>query len=219
MPHFIEHSNKYIISTSYKCGFSKLNSLNYLRRISSRKLALKLIKNPLLFSKHYFIYRDPYKRLQSLFLDKFRQCIKSEIIQSRFHLGILDYLEVGLEDNNHIKEVFLGITFQEFIISILPNIYMVDQHTWPQVKMIKVYLIRRFKIEIPIKTRGFDLDDAKSVDKLSQKTKIDFSQKLNSTKFISEDCTWTPEMRKVVNKIYQEDFKRFRIKQITTENE
>lgn len=195
-----------------------MKSTESLERINSKVILKKSLQNPRLLIRHYFIYRDPYKRLYSLFFDKFRKFpkenITSEKIKSRYHRVVLDYLKVELENNQEIKQVLLNITFQEFILKVLPNTYMLDGHTRPQVTMIRIDFKRRFMISIPTLKRGYNLDNPIQMQKLSNRTGINFSKKVNSTEKYFEDYTWSREMKAVVNHLYQEDFKRFGIRPI-----
>ena len=94
MPHFVNKKRDYIITTSFKCGYSTLNRNDNLIKISSRELLeYKKKRN----NYHYMVCRNPYNRVESLFKDKFRKLpMKDDFHLQDFHKKLKNKLNLNL---------------------------------------------------------------------------------------------------------------------------
>lgn len=213
MPHFINKDKTYIISTSYKVGFSKLRDERKIVKVRSKSELLSLIVNNRKFlSAHYFIARDPYQRIQSLFTDKFRYYpiayMQEQKPLTMYHRHILSALNLPSDSPfDVIKNKLLSITFEYFINTILPKTYNLDPHSHPQYLSKRIPIIRSININMPMDTKIFKLENPDDMSFLSELTSIDFSSKVHSTSTYADDTTWTKKMFKVVYNIYSRDFK------------
>lgn len=132
----------------------------------------------------FALVRNPYERLLSCYFD---QMTKK---QSRFYFN--DYLFSLLKED---------MTFQEFVMCIkdIPDI-LKDPHFKPQHYFLKgLKNVKTFKIETDIK----DLDEML----IKQTLSLGIHNKNNKSIDIID--YYTPELKKIVASIYEEDFNQF----------
>jgi len=155
-----KEEDNYLI-TNYKVMFSTLNNQsNLVRQGYYRTLYLKILFSMLPFSKtkFYLLVRDPFKRLESFYKDKFSRAENNRLY--RIKIGKSKLWEectehffpyLGLNTSmapELISKKLRSIKFEE-VITILPEVFMKDRHMFPQHKA-KQIPIRKFGMQFKI---------------------------------------------------------------------
>jgi hypothetical protein len=215
MAHFANPSKGYYISTSFKVLYTLLCSQPSLQLINNTKMSANAYLKRLAHGwnlPHYLVVRDPYRRIESFFKDKFRQTPLmqlNEYAQLQHCQQIFcPFLQIGPHDSpGAIREKLLGLSFAQFVEQ-LPHVYQLDWHLLPQVMTPKVYY-RAWPVAPLIITRTLKIESPDDLRYLQDELAIDLSHKHNSTDAIQLEGAWSPNVRAIVNKLYRADFKKF----------
>lgn len=219
-----KEKSTYLI-TNYKVMYSTLKNQGNLTRASGKYLYLKALKSWFFFSKnkYYIIVRDPYKRVESFYKNKFLKAeenrlwmVKQQETKSWQASTEIFFPYLGLNtdmDPTIISKKLVSVKFEEFI-SILPEVYLKDPHLTPQSfagrALFKKYGIH---LKIPIRfERIYQLESKEDLKEMSKIFNIDINKKFNSTKHIKTTLEWSPESLKTIKRIYHSDFKNFSYK-------
>jgi len=189
-------------------------NLLYLSNIAHPRLFLfKILKQQKL--RTFMLIRNPYARLVSFFVDKFRKQ-PQRINEDNFywqecHKIFFSHLNISFnEDNKTISDKLLDFSFNHFI-QLLPIVYRLDAHLWPQYYSYRVWWknipIMIWKIDKFIKIE----DD---MDFLKIHLKLDTSIRSNPSTYSSYNGTSKKESYEIINKIYGHDFRKFNYAQL-----
>lgn len=209
MPHF-QGSKNTTISTNLKVMYSSLKaqtSLQRMRRLAFSWMIFKEQMGLVSKQKHYLLVRNPYKKLESFFKNKLRRSVTSDNQWQASQRIFFPYLGIKTNDNpNEIEAKLKSISFQQFI-EWLPLLYKKDRHLIPQYK-IEYLNLGLWKRQI-----HFDeicrIEDTEELNKIAQELNIDLKIRVNSTKHMNTEIHWTPQLYKIVHRIYEQDFERY----------
>jgi len=193
MPFFYSKSKDFLLYTNFKVMYSTLRKQDSLKRLKGILLWMYRGK------KTYVLGRDPYSRLESFYRDKLNKDLGIDKKLVRSQKIFLPH--VGLNRWSKKKDVVekLGaIDFPDFI-ELLPKVYMKNRHLHPQVKIFQ-------GIESPVKLR---IEDKESMETLQSTFGIDTTLRVNKTNREQFILEWTPEMYRIVNDLYKDDFEFF----------
>ncbi|MFK7946398.1 MAG: sulfotransferase family 2 domain-containing protein [Saprospiraceae bacterium] len=206
MAHFKSTIRKAYISTSFKVMWSSLKAQENLKKLKGfplffRKIgeAFKIIPK----HEHYLLVRNPYKRLESCFKDKFRKNLPVKRGQT---IHRLFYPILGITKNDELQkvhEILLAYTFEDFIKE-LPSVYNKDPHLYPQF-WSSLLGFNRLNWNAKF-NKIYKLEHQQDIQDLEQNFKLNLKKTKNSTKKVETNIVWTSEMREIVNKIYKNDF-------------
>jgi hypothetical protein len=182
MPVYLNKDKTHIVYVSLKCAYTSMEKLvmdGVLTRASimdeSTKIALGIV-------------RSPYKRLESVYKEKF--------IRNGNQNGDIHRLARRIFNiEGHLNK----ISYERFIKSL--NQLMVDPHLFTQSRYLHNNNIRFFKLE-------------ENLDYIKEIIGHDLSKKslglwYHDTNDISMEFTYTEEMSNIINNLYNEDFVRF----------
>lgn len=186
--------------------WSSLKAQRNLKKLKDFPLFLRKIGEPLKLVpkyEHYLLVRNPYKRLESCFKDKFRKNLpvkRGQTIHRLFYpiLGISKHDEL-----EKVHKILLAYSFEDFIKE-LPNVYNKDPHLYPQF-WVELLGFKVFNWRVKY-NRIFHLENQKDIQDLEQYFNLNLTKTKNSTEKVKADIIWTSEMRKIVNTIYKNDF-------------
>lgn len=215
MPHFVNHTHRYYISTSYKVLYT-LFVRQPLLAIAGRKPMVRnaFVKwlTPLPGWGHFLLVRNPYDRLVSFYKDKFQQepyhhaCTYAElqICQKLF----ADYAGIAAHDSpREVSQKLRGFSFARFI-HYLPEVYLRDGHLVPQAQLRTLSFYG-----LPVCPLKFDrvlkLECAEDRAYLQHALALDLTRKVNSTHTIQLANPWSLPLRAIVNQLYRADFTAF----------
>ncbi|MCF1190813.1 sulfotransferase family protein [Mangrovimonas sp. AS39] len=193
---------------------STLRAINNLEQICNNRILIQNLKRRIYFSeyKFYLIVRDPEKRLQSFFRDKFRVHPNSFGVNNFEwqYPQILVLKEIGIDlkdkTDSKYKEILLSIEYSDFI-KILPQIYMNDGHLIPQHHLLDFYIGKRLLKLKP--DRILKMENEDDMKFISKKLNINTGIKVNFTKNQFCDFTLSEKEQNIIAKIYQDDFEKF----------
>jgi len=213
MPHFVNASKHYFISTNYKVLYSLLYSQPALQEIRMDVLGQHYRSNQVTpgWLGHFLIVRDPYTRLESFFKDKFRQdpvvTLRGYDQLQRCHRFFCSYLRIDPADSPMtIREKLLRLSFEQFV-HLLPTVYLLDGHLHPQVNIMTIRF-RGAPIQLKF-NRILQIESAADLAYLQDELAIDVSKKINNTNQVAWSPPWHPDLRAVVNDLYKADFATF----------
>jgi hypothetical protein len=214
---FYSPANSVYVTTNYKVMFSTLYYSDELVRLRFRELILQKIYERLGLKtrrQHFLLVRNPYLKLESFFINKFRTIVNEDQLTHWEECQQLFFPFLKIELNHSyetIKQRFLNCTFSEFI-EILPEVYLRDGHLIPQYFSESIKLSKK-GIGIgsfPIKyTSILKIESPETMRFLFEEIGIDIQKRLNPSKSKNEDLEWTPKLREIVNRIYQKDFQNY----------
>jgi hypothetical protein len=215
MPHFVNPSKRYYLSTSLKVLYTLLYHEPALQLLCTGGLDLRSYVRRWVYGwrmPHFLLVRNPYDRLESFYKDKFRQVPATQRLTydqlqdcQRF---FCPFLHIHPDDAPAtIREKLLGLSFARFI-ELLPQVYQCDLHLRPQVMTKLVYYRRRPIASLKI-DRTLHMESPDDLRYLQDELGIDLSRKHNSTQTIPLANPWSPELRAIVNKLYRADFQEF----------
>lgn len=195
---FINNDSKKIIGTNYKVMSSSFRSYDNYKPIRDEEINLDEFI--------YVLGRNPYDRAESFYRDKFNKGLESndDNIWYRWHKIFFPSLGITHKLSEQVKkDAFKNLTFENFI-KLLPNHYYKNNHLFKQTRKFKDYKnVHKLKLE-----SNDDMTIMKEV--LEINTEI-IKNKTNKKNY---NLNWTLEMRKIINKIYYEDFQYFNYKMI-----
>lgn len=146
--------------------------------------------------KRFGLVRDPYERLVSFYFDKLNKSLDDTNSFVRSQHIFFPVLNIEKASSLEKYRALKAIDFNEFI-KLLPDIYDKNRHLHPQHWVFACLKINRF-LQIENQTSQYfiqnDLD-------------IDISIKANVTQ--KDTFRWNSESRKIVNTIYNKDFKKY----------
>jgi hypothetical protein len=130
---FVNHKRKLFVLTSYKVGYSTLQSqaksdLKYIHYLINFTIYKHLVKH--FRYKRYLIIRNPYDRFLSLFSDKYRKQplrIHEKLhTWENVHTSLFPHLNIKQDDSDEIiVSKFLEMTISDFI-KLLPLVVNKD---------------------------------------------------------------------------------------------
>ena len=221
LPSFIHTQKAFYVSTSFKVMYSTLSKDGGLAMprstrpllVNTWRAALGLRSLP-----HYLIVRDPYRRLESFFRDKFR----THPAKSRAS-GAADWQAcqqiffplLGVtsgSDGPSIRERLLSLAFPDFVRE-LAHVYRRDRHLLPQVDA-RFVRIRGAALGWVQPTRILRMESAPDLAFLAELLERDLGTAENATGDVAVDCGWNAELRAIANRIYRWDFRLYRYPQI-----
>jgi len=220
MPHFINTSKHYFLSTSYKVLYSLLCSQPALQETNMEIIAQHYLGEQVIphWQGHFLIVRDPYTRLESFFKDKFRQdpvvTMRAYHELQRCQHFFCAYLQITPTDSPvTIREKLLSLSFDQFV-HLLPTVYLQDGHLYPQVWMMTIHF-HGAPIQLHF-DRVLKIEAAADMAYLQNGLAIDLSKKVNDTQQVEWSSPWQPELYAIVNDLYKADFDMFQYEMRTT---
>jgi hypothetical protein len=156
--------------------------------------------------KSIHLLRCPYRRTVSCFMDKYRKQ-PNRIDQQGFewqhcHSILYPLLNISAESSaEEIAEKFLSFSFDAFI-EALPSIYHLDAHFKPQHWSKRLLIGNRNRFCWPF-CQTINIENKEALATIPG---IDFSVKTNTTGHIDRDFELNDEHRKVIQRLYREDF-------------
>jgi hypothetical protein len=206
MAHFSSKRKSAIISTSFKVMWSSLKRQPNLKKLKDFPLFFRKIGEGLGFlqkQEHYLLVRNPYKRLESFFKDKFRKNVpvsRGQTVHRLFYpvWGITK--EHTLEE---IHQIIRAYSFESFI-NELPNVFNKDPHLYPQF-WVEFLGFRTLNWRTKF-TRILKMEKVEDIDFLSEKFELDLNKNINSTNDVATEIIWTTELKSIVKNIYKNDF-------------
>lgn len=137
----------------------------------------------------FLLWRDPYSRTASAFLDKCRRAARSNGAKVQDSQRLL-LQAFGLGTVTELQQV----SFEQFV-DVLPAIYMEDAHFRPQ-----LYRLRPGQV-------GSVIDIAADLDVLGRRLGVDFAPRFNHAAHDGEVTRFTARMRAVIDELYADDFR------------
>lgn len=206
MAHFKSKTKNAIISTSFKVMWSTLKRQQNLKKVKDFSLFFKKIAEVIGIlpkQEHYLLVRNPYKRLESFFKDKFRKNVpvsRGQTVHRLFYpiWGITK--EHTLEE---IHQIIRAYSFEAFIKE-LPNVYNKDPHLYPQF-WVEFLGFRFFNWRSKF-TKVLKMETSVDIDFLAEKFELDLKKNINSTNDVATEIIWTEELKTIVKTIYENDF-------------
>jgi hypothetical protein len=206
VPSFVNHRERYILTTSYKVMYSTLSRQAGLEKLPPRSLYVcRLWLDTRL--RHYMLVRDPYARLASFYSNKIAETGRRvagghrwQLCQRIFfpHVGVS-----GDEDPLEIDARLKALPFERFV-GLLERVAWLDHHLIPQAES-RWRRVRgtRFGVRLPVHRflkMESDLDCLRSV------LRLDLTIRENASETRAVDALFTPQMRAVVQRVYERDF-------------
>lgn len=209
MPHFQSQKN-ITISTNLKVMYSSLKAQPSLKKMRRIVFLWMIVKEKMSISKrqkHYLLVRHPYSRLESFFKNKLRKSVTSDDKWQPSQRIFFPLLHISKKDSpKTIQSKLRAITFEQFI-EWLPRLYKENRHLYPQ------FWIEYLNTNSSNWRIGFDkvcpIEDTEQLKQVASELGLDLSIQKNSTKDTNIEISWTPELKAIVQEIYQEDFKRY----------
>ena len=211
MPFFkIKDENKLVI-TNFKVMFTSFKQTSNFIKIK-RMEAKRQIKfnNPDIF----FTVRNPYKRVNSFFLDKFRNIPLNAKLDSSFKWErpqrvFFPLLGLPIRASNHeeIRSRLLETSFKQYI-EMLQRIHQVDEHINPQSWILDHPQYFFFQsLDIDLKSiKIIRIENKAEMEFFSYQTGFNVQKKANTTPAIKEEINLKGKYLKIINDIYAEDF-------------
>jgi hypothetical protein len=217
LPSFIHAHKAFYVSTSFKVMYTTL--------AKDAGLAIPRSNRPLLVNTwraalglrslpHYLIVRDPYRRLESFFRDKFRKhpahsrasCAADWQPCQRIFFPLLGVAPGS--DGPAIRERLLSLAFPDFVRE-LARVYRRDHHLLPQVDA-RFVRMRGAALGWIQPTRILRMESAPDLAFLAELLERDLDTPENATDDVAVECGWNAELRAIANRIYRWDFRLYR---------
>ena len=214
---FFNPNENYLIVTNFKVMYGTLFRQNNLILLPNKAVPFFLLRDRILFKKRekYLLVRCPYNKLVSFYMHKilFNKFQGSNIIseKSDFHWQdcqkiFFPYLNLSLkEDNCKIGNKLASLSFEDFV-KILPNVFKLDGHLWPQFWAFHVRW-KRFPVMRIKFNKILPIED--KINFLKHDLKINISIQANKTDHESYEKYFTPVSYEIVNELYKNDFLYF----------
>ena len=220
MPIFNSNDYSFFIVSSYKCGYTTLYNSDkislvrkneYYRNHYLKTRFIVLLQSFFRRKKTYMIFRDPYERAESCYFDKILNA-ESMDLESKYIKTLFSAKDLNFSGDNK-KNILItkNISFEDFILKILPQLHDKEAHFFPQYKSTLIGVLRKYGINYRLRIDAFfNLKNKNDMKKLSLLTSVDFEKKFNVSK--KHKVEWSSKMYKVFNEIYLNDFKLLKIK-------
>jgi hypothetical protein len=210
MPSFINQQETYILVTNFKVMYStlcrqpSLSPIPYY--IAGCKIFINKIKRGKL--KTFLLVRNPYDRLVSFYINKFKDDHLHRINKNWQHCQLIffPYLNISPQDDETIiSDRLTSTSFEEFAL-LLPEVYDLDRHLHPQYWLV----YRKWKGFLPLKAL-FDtiLKLENDLDRLKNELGLDIDILDNKTRHGAYQDYFTQRSLDVANELYTRDFDLF----------
>ena len=212
MPHLIDKSGKILVTTNYKVMFTRLKNVDGMKWLFMKQVLVHKLKHP--FSEHLMMVRNPYEKLISFYKDKFRldpvERLSIPGKQPQDAQAIfLPYLGI---DTSHpreqIQQILLNVSF-DTMIKLLPKVFYKNDHLHPQHWITNISFGRIKFTGLRFHPTILKLEQKDDMNYLSKKLNIDTSIRTKTTSSIHHPITYSPEQIRIVNQIYQADFRLY----------
>ena len=214
MPFFkVKDENKLVI-TNFKVMFTSFKETPQFVKIKRLEAKRRIKFNQ---PEIFFTVRNPYNRVTSFFLDKFRNIPLSVNPDSsykwerpqRVFFPLLG-LPIRASDVNEVRDRLLNTSFSDYIM-MLHRIHEVDEHVNPQSWILnhpRYYFAQSLDLELK-DINCIKIEDSKEMTSFADSTGFNLKKKANSTSKFDEDLSFSGEHLEIVNNIYSEDFINF----------
>lgn len=210
MPSFINVNETFILVTNFKVMYSTLRSQPNLLPIPDYIARRKIFDNKIRRGhlKSYLLVRNPYDRLVSFFINKFKDDHLNRINKNWQHCQLIFFPYLDLtpeEDETIIADRLTSTSFEEFAL-LLPEVYDLDLHLHPQSWMVH----RKWKGFLPLKVPFDNIFKMESdLDRLENELGLDISKADNPTRHTAYQDYFTQRSLQAVNELYMRDFELF----------
>lgn len=209
MPRFVHPTERYVLSTSFKVMSSTLAAQPALRPIGADPRLLAWLYGAPRW-RHHVLVRDPFDRLVSFYLDKLGPTGTAWARQHGWQrCQRLFFPVAGVSDRDRpdrVGRALNDISFEQFV-GLLPRFAHRDPHLAPQVESLHLRLPLVPVGVWPPVDRVLRME--RDLDFLYTNLRLDPSIHLNHRRAGSERPQFTPELRRVVERVYRRDFDAF----------
>ncbi len=217
---FKKKNEEIYLITNLKVMFTSLKVQNNLVKVKPNKKILLLALMSWIYrtSKFYLIVRNPYDRTESLYKSKFlvaeKYCEKmivkyGNVTWQKCTEYFFPFLNIAHDmDPTTISKKLASTKFQDFV-AILPSVFMREAHMIPQYHSLK-FTFKKIGIlfSLPIKFQNiFKIESQENLNEMARIFDLDLSIKANRT---SGNIKWNNSSRKIVENIYEKDFRYFK---------
>ena len=201
--------------------YSTLNNQENLIQVSAyKKFLLRVILSWISpRSKFYIMVRNPFDRIVSFYKDKFLNAEHLRLWMIQNDKGkwqectehFFPYLDLNMQTDPMVVSKKLMSTKFEKVISILPYVFMRDEHMWPQYHAQKISFSKfGIPLTIPIRfEKIFRIEIKEDLQEFSKIFNLDLTIKINNTKKINGDINWNIHLIEIIEGLYEKDFKYF----------
>lgn len=210
----IHLSNKwdFILITSNKCAISTVKKSKKTHKLYKKRFVkyfFIFFGHLFIKNKTYMLIRNPYRRIESCYFDKVKNCRMAPNKLNKIFMSV-DGFGFGDDIEKNIS-ILRKVSFEEFILKMVPVLHNKDLHLRPQYNSILMFDVKciPFKIKWRV-SQTFRLENTNQMNKLKELTCIDFDIKKNISK--RESVMWTDKMYEVIEDVYKKDFSYFDFK-------
>ncbi len=210
MPSFINVNETFVLVTNFKVMYSTLRSQPNLLPIPDYIARRKILSSKIRREnfKSYLLVRNPYDRLVSFFINKFKDDHLNRINKNWQHCQLIFFPYLNLSPNDDetiIADRLTSTSFEEFAL-LLPEVYALDLHLHPQSWMV----YRKWKGFLPLKIPFDDILKMESdLGRLAIELGLDISIFDNPTRHAGYQDYFTRRSLEAANKLYTRDFELF----------
>lgn len=212
---FYNRDLNYFLSTNTKVLTRTLLKQGCLERVGNWPMFLFSLFSNFRLSKtpHYFLVRNPYDRVESFFKEKLRQKVLQTTSDPPYILKLhqqIFYPFAGVLEQDPvpvIQQKLLELSFQQYI-KALPQVYLLDEHLRPQAHSLRRKLRGMIPFTLPV-TRFFPIEQSSTMMFMTDQLKLNIGIHENPSVDMRNEIAWTAELRKIVNDLYRDDFRRF----------
>ena len=217
MPRFLDQDRALLVTTNMKVLYSTLCWQDQLQELGEARFGRELF---LRRRRHIMFTRNPYDRLVSAYVDKFKTHPK--LLGSpgfsgwqKFQYRFLERFGVSPDASDEtIRDSLLDVDFSAFIKQ-LPALYWRDTHLRPQHYRMSLAIRRTIRL-VPLRIDRLIKMESLDHDRLREEYGIELAEvRQNATSHGPSDDYVTPHLRSVVNRIYRRDFQRLRYSMTT----
>ena len=210
MPRFLDQERSLLVTTNMKVLYSTLCWQDQLQEIGEARFGRELLLGR---RRHLMFARNPYDRLVSAYVDKFKThptLLGTPGFQGwqKFQRRFLQRFGVPTDASDAaIQEALLSVEFADFI-GQLPVLHWRDTHLRPQHFRMSLAIRRTIRL-LPLRIDRLVRIEAIDHDLMRKEYGIELaSVRRNATSHAPSESYFTPELRRVVNRIYRRDFER-----------
>jgi len=227
MPAFLNRDKRCLLFTNLKVAYSTLKGQSTLvkkggdRKIGKEACILILLRKTFIGPNTYLMVRNPYSRVVSFFVDKFRRHPRLERSKGFENFSKwqdcqeLFFPFVNIDERQQPRKVSKALEKVSFesVIRALPEVYKKDPHLRPQhyIRDVSFYELRlsiSFDSIIPIENMDPEF--------MHRKTGVDITQKRNTTKRDTYPSYLNSDTLDIINTLYRKDFDYFGYKRHRT---